>query len=377
MGKNLLLAVFLLLLAYSLPAQSTAKDFLDSGNEKRNAGNYGAAIADYSRAIELNPSLALAYFYRANSFCHVNNFDGAIDDYAKALEIDPSLVGAYVGRASSYLQKGDPDNAIADATKAITLNPAFAEAYRFRGDAYLRKANFVNALPDLDRNIELGNTTASAYLSRAVAREGISDFSGAIVDETKAIELDPKLIPAYKNRAISRRSYGDYVGAIADYNRVLDSDPSDRYMIVGRTWTKFFMHDYEGAGQDAALFFKMNGGAVEGEGPFIVIVNYLSLRKSGKTSEAKVFLESSIKNAKKGEWPTQLLQLLAGQVTAEELLKQATDDGRRTEVHSLAGEAFFLAGDSKNAAAHFQWNKENGNRTRILFQLSRLEYAAL
>jgi lipoprotein NlpI len=252
-----------------------------------------------------------------------------------------------------------------------------AEAYRIRGYNYLRKFDFASALPDWDRCIELGLANAPAYLNRANAREGLSDFAGAIVDETKAIELDPKLIHAYMTRAISRRSYGDYVGAIADYNKVLESDPSDRNMVIGRAWTKFFMHDYDGALQDSTLFTKLNGGTADGEGPYIVILSYLSLRKSGKKSEAGTFLDTALKTTKTGEWPTQLLQLLAGRVTADDLLKQATDDGRRTEVHSLAGEMFVLAGDTKNAAVHFQWNKENGNRTRILFQLSRLEYALL
>ena len=57
-------------------------------------------------------------------------------DLTKALEIDPTLANAYVSRANAYGRKGEFDKAIADATKAIEINPEDASAYDNRGFAY-------------------------------------------------------------------------------------------------------------------------------------------------------------------------------------------------------------------------------------------------
>jgi hypothetical protein len=103
----------------------------------------------------------------------------------------------------------------------------------------------------------------------------------------------------------------------------------------------------------------------------------MGLRKTGKTTAAKTFLERSIKAANATAWPTKLLRLVAGQIPADELIRSTTDIELLTEVRSLTGEFLYLNGDTKNAAIHFRWVKENGNRDRITYQLARVELERL
>jgi hypothetical protein len=66
--------------------------------------------------------------------------DRAIADYSKANEIDPKFVSAYVGRGVAYGKKGEYDRAIADFDKAIEIDPKYAPAYVGRGVAYGKRA---------------------------------------------------------------------------------------------------------------------------------------------------------------------------------------------------------------------------------------------
>ena len=45
----------------------TAGDMIRSGMNAHDAGNYDQAIAEYSRAIQLDPSIAVAYMNRGNA----------------------------------------------------------------------------------------------------------------------------------------------------------------------------------------------------------------------------------------------------------------------------------------------------------------------
>jgi tetratricopeptide (TPR) repeat protein len=52
--------------------------------------------------------------------------DQAISDFTKALEINPRLAEAYYNRGIVYSEKGQLDQAISDFTKALEINPRLA-----------------------------------------------------------------------------------------------------------------------------------------------------------------------------------------------------------------------------------------------------------
>ena len=71
----------------------------------------------------MNPRLAKTYYNRATVYRAKGEIERAIADYSKAIEIDPQHSNAYFGRGSAFEAKGDYDRAIADFTKAIEISP--------------------------------------------------------------------------------------------------------------------------------------------------------------------------------------------------------------------------------------------------------------
>ncbi len=51
-------------------------------------------MADYNKAIEINPQYAYAYNNRGWVYYNLKEYDKAIKDYNKALEIDPKVPSA-------------------------------------------------------------------------------------------------------------------------------------------------------------------------------------------------------------------------------------------------------------------------------------------
>jgi tetratricopeptide (TPR) repeat protein len=121
--KKALFAVCLLSLA-SIPSPGqTAEDFLNNGNAQFNQQRYAAAVAEYTRAIALNPNFFMAYYNRGTSYVKLENYTAAIVDLTRAVALDPSYVNAFYNRGFSYLKSNSPDRAVADYSQVILLDP--------------------------------------------------------------------------------------------------------------------------------------------------------------------------------------------------------------------------------------------------------------
>ena len=83
------------------------------------------------------------------------DFAAAIADYTKAIELEPTLVNAYFNRAYGQKKQGEPEGAIADYTETIRLNPSYATAYFNRALLRYDLQAFREALEDFRRSLAL------------------------------------------------------------------------------------------------------------------------------------------------------------------------------------------------------------------------------
>ena len=96
-----------------------ASTYYNRGVAYKNTGRYDRAIADYTKAIKLNPKHAYGYHNRGITYSDKGDYDRAIADYDKAIGLNPKYASAYFNRGVAYGDKGDYERAIADYTQAI------------------------------------------------------------------------------------------------------------------------------------------------------------------------------------------------------------------------------------------------------------------
>ena len=64
--------------------------------------DYNKALNEFTRAIELNPNLAMAYLMRGTTYAMLNDGPKARKDYNVAIKIDPRLVDYPLHPARSW-----------------------------------------------------------------------------------------------------------------------------------------------------------------------------------------------------------------------------------------------------------------------------------
>ncbi len=154
--------------------------------------DYDDAIADYTKAIEIDPALNQAYLGRGLDFAHVLKWREAADDMTRALNVDPTNKRAYVERANCFAALNDYPGALDDITKAIKLDPKDPESYDARGAYWLHQLEFARAIDDVSRQINLEPENPLAHYFRAKYELKNGDFASAIADSTRAIDLEAK-----------------------------------------------------------------------------------------------------------------------------------------------------------------------------------------
>jgi tetratricopeptide (TPR) repeat protein len=92
-----------------------------SFNDTGAIANYNKAIADYTKAIELEPNKSRAYYNRGLSKYEFNDYTGAIADYNIAIRLDPNYADAYYNRGLSRYILGDKNGGNRDFLKAQQL----------------------------------------------------------------------------------------------------------------------------------------------------------------------------------------------------------------------------------------------------------------
>ena len=86
-------------------------------------GDFAGAIADFDRALALNPDFCVAYISRGNARFHKRDAAGASADYLRAFRIDPALAVNEVVRILIQNHRQDSAGVLDNARKHIRINP--------------------------------------------------------------------------------------------------------------------------------------------------------------------------------------------------------------------------------------------------------------
>jgi Flp pilus assembly protein TadD len=98
------------------------------GSAQFTAGDYPAALKEFSKAQALNPGLPSLSSYYGRALLFTGDADGAVTAFRKELAADPNDFDANFHLASILSQRGKPDEARPLLERAVQVRPGSAEA---------------------------------------------------------------------------------------------------------------------------------------------------------------------------------------------------------------------------------------------------------
>jgi tetratricopeptide (TPR) repeat protein len=305
------------------------------------------------------PESAADYVSRGNARARKANVNGAIADYTKAIELDPNSADAYHNRGMMRHKKQDADNAIADYSKAIELNPQFTDAYLNRGLLRRNKRELDSAILDFTKVIELNPTSVQGYANRCHTRTDARDYAGAIPDCNKALALDPADAELYFTRGNARNGLSQWGAGIADLTKSIKLHlGANAYN--HRAWPYLILNRNDLAYRDALAYLRLKGPTGENVS-YVVLIAYFAKRQAGEVVAARV-LDEWAARIKSDRWPYAVIRYLRREISEQELLGAVTEKEEMVEARAYLGMNLLLSGQREAALAHLHWARENGTQ---------------
>ncbi|MBC7447243.1 MAG: hypothetical protein H7330_04230 [Hymenobacteraceae bacterium] len=150
------------------------------------------AEAHFTKSISIYPEIADAYAYRAIT---KEGQDDAWLDYRRAIELDPSCAVAIVSEVILNYDDRYSAQIIEKLTRAIETDPRCAIAYCLRALAKAYLGQDEAALVDYGLAIKHDDNRAISYRRRALLKEGKGDLQGALADYEAAGERGDSFAP--------------------------------------------------------------------------------------------------------------------------------------------------------------------------------------
>jgi tetratricopeptide (TPR) repeat protein len=127
-------------------------------------------VANYDRAITLEPGYPDTFFNRGNALHALNRFDDALASHDHAIMLKPDYAEAFNNRGVALKELNRIDDALANFDKVVALKPDYTDAFNNRGVALQELKRFEEAVASYTSQPFSILTTSSPLADWRIAR---------------------------------------------------------------------------------------------------------------------------------------------------------------------------------------------------------------
>ena len=255
--------------------------YANRGTIYQKKGRHSNAIADCAKAIELKPD-SVTYYTRGVSYAAIEEFEKALADFASAIRLSPDYFYAYNDRGSVYYDQARRQSdsgartellnkALTDYTTASKLNPGYVDALYNRGLIYYEKGELDKAISEYTNVINIDPKFSNSYCNRGIAYAAKSNEEQdqeskiklqdkALSDYSKAIKLNSANSQALNNRGGIYLGRGELDKALIDFNAAIMVSPHVPDFYYNRALTYALQTKLEFTIQDCRKYLKLAPG---------------------------------------------------------------------------------------------------------------------
>ena len=183
---------------------------------------FSEAVAEWRKALELDPDDGKAHFNLAYALNETNELDAAVAEYTKASVLTPDQPVVFASLALAEAQAGRLDDAIADYRKALALDPTNPAVEADLGTVLSGKGLSAEGLEHLEKAVALNPEMSDAHnkLATVLAKAGRNAEATAHLE--RAVALTPDSLEYRFNLAYVLGLAGRFADAVPQLQKAVD-----------------------------------------------------------------------------------------------------------------------------------------------------------
>jgi len=189
------------------------------------AGDIAKARTAYDRAVSTLSTDPLAYNNRGTFLLQQGKIDLAIADFSKALELEPQFAMAALNRGYAYGQKLAWPEAEANYVACLALDPEQPLALRLLGVARANQGKLKQAIDDYSTAISLDAEDPENYSGRGFTRFFAKNYAGAAADFSKTLQLNAEFTMVVPWRCVAQVRSGQEAAAKQELEAFIAARP--------------------------------------------------------------------------------------------------------------------------------------------------------
>jgi tetratricopeptide (TPR) repeat protein len=223
--------------------------YVVAGSVYFNIGDYETSYDYDNEALQRGEETATVYSGRGAALSWLGRDEEALADYNRAIALDPSFYQAYLNRANLLRRYGKLDEALADLQRAIDAAPENPAVRCQIGQFYLKEEDPEAAIAAFSEGVALHERAFSCRLGRASVLSDQRRFEEGVADIQYVIDHQPDFTVAYDDLGNLYIDWEDWQGAVDAFTVIIDSNP---YPLAyeNRGYAYLRMGDYEAALDD-------------------------------------------------------------------------------------------------------------------------------
>jgi tetratricopeptide (TPR) repeat protein len=190
-----------------------------------------AALAEIARVVETTPDQVAAYLLQSQILRAVKRYDEALQALDKVVELAPESIVPHQFRGEIYREMNELDKAIEAFTQVLNITPKMELALIRRAETYLLAGKLTEALADVDALLAENRDLVIVHGLRAQIL-GEMERYGEAIDEMKLLARE---LPGQPDVRMHLAAYylmnEQPLEAIEEYNGVLESD-ADNFLAL-------------------------------------------------------------------------------------------------------------------------------------------------
>lgn len=195
-------------------------DYIDGKKHVENE-RYKEAVQSFRMALKSNKRNSYAAYESGLANVELGNTDEAIADFTKAIEINPANKDFYFARAAAYREKKQFQKAVEDLQYVAKEIGDGADVQQNLALANIDNENFANALTILNDSIKKNGDDAYSWYLKGLCDAGLKKIDAAIEDYSKSSGLQDNYAEPLNNRGVIYLDREDYQKALNDFDRVI------------------------------------------------------------------------------------------------------------------------------------------------------------